>query len=103
MTAARNKLYCRGMADNRNALDKHLGITEQDLMRPYARYRALIDHVGRALDSKNYAAAQVYATLLVAEAQETSSTVDVRLTNCEELGIAIGTNIDISLSRRPGS
>src|SRR6516165_5898667 len=30
--------------------------------RMYARYRALVDHGGKALDSKNYAAAQVYAT-----------------------------------------
>jgi hypothetical protein len=84
------------MADYRNALDKHLGITEQDHSKPYARYRALMDHVGKALDSKNYAAAQVYATLLVAEAQDTSDTIDVRLTNWEDLAIGIGSNISNS-------
>ncbi len=82
------------MADNRTALDKHLGITEQDYRdRMYVRYRALLNHVGQALDSKNYAAAQVYATLLVAEAQDSSTTIDVRLTNYEELAIAIASNI----------
>ncbi len=82
------------MADNRTALDKHLGITEQDYRdRMYVRYRALLNHVGQALDSKNYAAAQVYATLLVAEAQDSSTTIDVRLTNYEELAIAIASNM----------
>ena len=73
------------MADNRNALDKYLGVSEQDYARiPYVRYRALMDHVGRALDSKNYAAAQVYATLLVAEARDSNDTIDVRITNWED-------------------
>ena len=85
------------MADRRNALDKHLGIAEQDyVMLSIARYRALMDHVGEALDAENYAAAQVYATLLVAEAQDSSDTIDVRLANWEELAIAIGTNISNS-------
>lgn len=82
------------MADGRTELDKHLGITEQDYVNlPYARYRALMDHVGQALNSKNFAAAQVYATLLVAEAQDSSDTVPVHLTNYEDLAAAIGNNI----------
>jgi hypothetical protein len=82
------------MADSRTSLDKHLGITDQDYRdRTYARYRALLDHVGQALDSKNYAAAQVYATLLPVEAQDSSTTMDVRLTNYEELAIAIASNM----------
>ena len=84
------RLYCKSMADNRNALDKHLGITQE--VYGISRYRALLDHVGQALDAQNYAAAQVYATLLVAEAQDSGDTIDVRLTNYEELAIAIGTN-----------
>jgi hypothetical protein len=91
------RLYCQSMADNRTELDKHLGITEQNYAGlPYARYRALMDHVGQALNSQNYAAAQAYATLLVAEAQESSDTIDVRLTNWEDLAIGIGSNISSS-------
>jgi hypothetical protein len=79
------------MADHRTALDKHLGITKQGHENSrYVRYRALLEHVGQALTAQNYAAAQVYATLLVAEAQESSDTVDVRLTNAEEVAMAIG-------------
>jgi hypothetical protein len=82
------------MADNRNALDKHLGIPPQDYTGlRIARYRALMEHVGQSLDSKNYAAAQVYATLLVADAQDNSDTVSVHLSNWEDLAIAIGSNI----------
>lgn len=82
------------MADNRTALDKHLGITEQDYsVRMFARYRALVEHVGQALDAKNYAAAQVYATLLLVEAQDSTTTMDVRLTNYEELAISIASNM----------
>jgi hypothetical protein len=44
-----------------------------------------MDHVGQALNSKNYAAAQVYATLLVAEAQDSRTTIDVNLANWETL------------------
>jgi hypothetical protein len=55
-----------------------------------------MEHVGQALNSQNYAAAQVYATLLVAEAQDSSDTIDVRLTNWEDLAIAIGSNINVS-------
>jgi hypothetical protein len=80
------------MADNRTALDKHLGIT--DLDRPFTqRYRALTEHVGEALNAGNYAAAQVYATLLLVQAQEGADSIDVRLTNWEELAIAIGANM----------
>ena len=58
------------MADNRTALDKHLGITEQDYRdRMYARYRALLNHVGQALDSKNYAAWQSMTRYLCARIQ----------------------------------
>jgi hypothetical protein len=90
-------LYCQRMADHRNALDKHLGISEQDYSTlPYVRYRALMDHVGQALNSKNYAAAQIYATLLVAEAQDSRTTIDVNLANWEDLAIAIGSNINMS-------
>ena len=81
------------MADYRSELDRHLGIVEQDYNRlPYVRYRALMDHVGQALDAQNYAAAQVYATLLVAEARDVG-TLDVRLTNWEDLAIGIGSSI----------
>jgi hypothetical protein len=84
------------MADYRSELDMHLGISEQDYSRlPYVRYRALMDHVGQALDAQNYAAAQVYATLLVAEAKDVG-TIDVRLTNWEDLAIGIGSNINSS-------
>jgi hypothetical protein len=39
-------------------------------MSQFARNRALIEHVGEALTSQNYAAAQVYALLLIAERLE---------------------------------
>jgi hypothetical protein len=82
--------YHKVMADHRTALDKHLGIPQQEHQNSrYARYQALMEHVGQALNAQNYAAAQVYATLLVAEAQESSDTIDVRLTNAEEVAIAI--------------
>jgi hypothetical protein len=87
------------MAEYRNALDKHLGITEQDHSRPYARYRALMDHVGQALDSQNYDAAQVYATLLVAERQDAGTTIDVNLRNWEDLAIGIASHITPDLKR----
>jgi hypothetical protein len=81
------------MADYRSGLDRHLGIEEQDYNRlPYVRHRALMDYVGQALDSENYAAAQVYATLLVAEARDIGA-IDVRLTNWEDLAIGIGSSI----------
>jgi hypothetical protein len=87
------------MADKRNALDKHLGVTEQNPMTlPSARHRALIEHVGQALHNENYAAAQVYALLLVAESQQTE-TIDVSLTNWEDLAIAIGANIARDLDK----
>ena len=88
------------MANYRNALDKHLGITEQDhATLPYARYRSLIEHVGQALSGENYAAAQVYALLLVAENQQDATTIDVNLANSEDLAIAISTNIARDLDR----
>ena len=88
------------MANYRNALDKHLGITEQDhATSPYPRYRALIEHVGQALTEQNYAAAQVYALLLVAENQQDATTIDVNLSNPEGLAMAIATNIAGDLDR----
>lgn len=88
------------MADNRNALDKHLGIAEQGAaMLPYARYRALREHVGQALASQNYAAAQVYALLMIVENQEEKTTIDVNLTNWEDLAIAIASHIAPDLQR----
>ena len=88
------------MADKRNALDKHLGLTEQDQVTlPYARYRALIEHVGQALSERNYAAAQVYALLMVAENQQDAGTIDVNLTNWEDFAIVITSNIAPDLRR----
>jgi len=85
--------YRKGMADTRNALDKHLGITEQDhVMMRFARHRALIEHVGQALSAQNYAAAQAYALLLISEGQE-HERVDVHLTDWEDLAIGIATQI----------
>lgn len=41
-------LYCQRMTDHRNALEKHLGISEQDYSTlPYVRYRTLMGHVGQ--------------------------------------------------------
>jgi hypothetical protein len=92
--------YRQSMADNRNAFDKHLGITEQGAaMLPYARYRALREHVGQALSSQNYAAAQVYALLMIAETQEEKTTIDVNLNNWEDLAIAIASHIAPDLQR----
>lgn len=83
------------MADNRNSLDRHLRISEQDyLTLPYARHQALMEHVGQALESRNYAAAQVYATLLVAEGQNDTNDINVNLTNWEDLAIGIGNSIN---------
>jgi hypothetical protein len=54
--------------------------------------------VGQALASQNYAAAQVYALLMVVENQEEEkTTVDVSLTNWEDLAIA--SNIAPDLQR----
>lgn len=92
-------LYRQGMADRRSALDKHLGITEHDSAMPWSRLQALTEHVGQALNSQNYAAAQVYALLIIAERQDTGSVVEVQLTNWEDLAIAIGTNIAHDLER----
>ena len=58
-----------------------------------------MDHVGQALNTQNYAAAQVYATLLVAEAQDSSGTIDVNLTNSDDLAIAIASNLGSDLER----
>jgi len=47
---------------------------------------------------ENYAAAQVYALLLVAERLD-GGTADVRLVNSDELGIDIATNMAPDLHR----
>jgi hypothetical protein len=87
------------MTDSRNALDKHLGITEQDhSLIPFARYRALTRHVGEALSARNYDAAQVYALLLIAEKQEIGS-IDVHLTDWEDLAIGISAHIGPDLRK----
>ena len=86
------------MADRRNALDKHLGIPEDRARYDSYRREALLEHVGEALNSENYAAAQVYALLLVAERLD-GGAADVRLVNSDELGIDIATNIAPDLHR----
>jgi hypothetical protein len=81
-------------------LNSKLGITEQGAaMSPYARYRALREHVGQALASQNYAAAQVYALLMIVENTEEKTTIDVNLNNWEDLAIAIASNIAPDLHR----
>jgi hypothetical protein len=55
--------------------------------------------VGQALASQNYAAAQVYALLMVVENQEEKTTIDVSLANWEDLAIAIASNIAPDLQR----
>lgn len=86
------------MADRRNALEKHLGIAEEQRTRGYVRHEALVEHVGQALASENYAAAQVYALLLIVEKLEPEQK-DVRLTNADELGIEVAQNIAPDLRR----
>jgi hypothetical protein len=87
------------MADAHNALDKHLGVTEQDhVMRRFARYRALTEHAGQALAAQNYAAAQAYALLMIVEGRETGS-VDVHLTDWEDIVIGISTQISPDLRK----
>jgi hypothetical protein len=86
------------VADRRNSLEKHLGLGEHE--RRYNSYRreALEEHVGEALTAQNYAAAQVYALLLIAERLE-SEQKDVRLVNSDELAIEIAQNIAPDLHR----
>jgi hypothetical protein len=86
------------MADRRTALDKHLGLSEDDSRYGSYRQRALKDHVGQALTSENYAAAQVYALLLVAEELE-GRTGGVTLANSDELAIGIASNLTPDLRR----
>jgi hypothetical protein len=76
----------RGMADTRNSLGKHLGITEQDHVMPFARYRTLAEHVGQALTTQKYAAAQVYVLLMIVGRQQTGS-VDIHLTDWEDIAM----------------
>jgi hypothetical protein len=86
------------VADRRNALEIHLGIPEEDRTRGYVRREALAEHVGQALVAENYAAAQVYALLLIVERLE-SDKKDVRLINSDELAIEIAQNIAPDLRR----
>ncbi len=79
------------MAKIRNALDKHLGIPEQDYTPTFARYQALIEHVGHSLAEQNYAAAQVYALLIIAE--QLDKRIDVNLTDGEDLAIGIAAHM----------
>lgn len=90
--------YCRRVADRRNALEKHLGIPEDRAKYAYVREEALLEHVGEALNSENYAAAQVYALLLVAERLD-SETSSVSIHNTEELGVAISAALEPDLRR----
>jgi hypothetical protein len=95
----RCSVYSQRMVDRRNALDIHLGIAEESyLLMQNARHRALLDHVGEALDSANCAAAQVYALLLVAEKQQTE-TIGVNLRNPEELANSIAAGLESDLHR----
>ena len=87
------------MTDTRSALDKHLGISDQDhVLMPFDRHRALVEHVGQALTAQNYAAAQVYALLIIAERQD-AGRIDVHLTDWEDLAIAISANMAPDLQR----
>jgi hypothetical protein len=89
----RGSIYRKRMADTRNAFDKHLGVAEQDhVMKRFARHRALIEHVGQALNAQNYAAAQAYALLIISEGLEPER-VDVHLADWEDLAIGIAAQI----------
>jgi hypothetical protein len=94
----RNTRYSQSMTDRRTALDKHLGLSEDDSKYASYRQRALKEHVGQALTSENYAAAQVYALLWVAEELE-GRTGAVTLTNSDELAIGIASNLTPDLRR----
>jgi hypothetical protein len=86
------------MVDRRNALEKHLGLSEDEYKYDHHRRHALMDRVGDALEAQDYAAAQVYALLLVAQNLE-PRTNDVTLANSEELAIGIASNIAPDLHR----
>jgi hypothetical protein len=79
------------MANTRNALGNYLSITEQDHVMPSARSRALIEHA-LGPDHTDYAAAQVYALLMIVGRQETGS-ANVHFTDCEDIAIAISASI----------
>jgi hypothetical protein len=80
------------VADRRTALDKHLGLSERDSQYSSYRREALSNHVGEALDSENYAAAQVYALLLLGEKLEARPS-EVTIGNSEELAVGIGSSL----------
>jgi hypothetical protein len=86
------------VVDRRNALDKHLGLSEEDSRYGSYRREALVNHAGEALTSQNYPAAQVYALLLIAEKLD-AGTGDFTIGNTEELGIAIGSSLGPDLRR----
>lgn len=87
------------MADTRNALDKHLGVKGQsNSVIRFARYRALTEHVGEALNRKDYAAAQAYALLMIAERDELER-VDVHLIDWEDLAVGISVQLAPELRR----
>jgi hypothetical protein len=86
------------VADRRNALEKHLGISEDEPTPHLARHRALVEHVGEALNSRDYAAAQAYALLLIAE-RLTTRTNNVNLANPEDVGSAIAASLEPDLQR----
>ena len=90
--------YCQRVADRRTSLDKHLGLSEDDSSYGSYRRQALANHVGEALTSQNYPAAQVYALLLIAEKLDAGKG-DLTIGNTEELGIAIGSSLGPELRR----
>jgi hypothetical protein len=87
------------MTDRRNALEKHLGLSADRTIYGYDRSDALKNHVGDALDSENYAAAQVYALLLIAEELAGSSSGAVTVTNADEIAGSITNGLSDDLRR----
>jgi len=86
------------MADKRNELEKHLGIAEDGRSYAYDRSRALKDRVGEALTSENFAAAQVYALLLIAE-ELAGRTGAVTITNADEISNSIANDLTDDLRK----
>ena len=54
------------MADTHSPLDRALGIPEHD-QTPYARRQAITSRLADAPEAQDWAAAQVYALLMIAE------------------------------------
>jgi hypothetical protein len=78
--------------DRRSAYDEILGVRPGTLGLG-DRPRAIRDCIARELGAQNYQAAQVYATLLLAETQQDSGQTSVLLTNWEDLAIAIAAHL----------